>query len=730
MITGLTDFAQKKFDWLAGAAFDFGKDVFETGLGFDAAMANTQSVLGSVEGNLETMNKLRKYAIDQARDSVFTTEDAANAYYYMGQMGWDAEQMMAGLPAVLDLAAASGLGLEQTSRIVSSSLSAFGKEAEDAEWYVDILAQTSRNSGTDVSEMAQALKYAAPYAGALGVSVDDTALALGLMGDNAIRSGMAGRTLRNVFSRLANDTNDALTTLQGLGVEVFDDTGKFRDFSDIIMDSREVWASMTDQQKIANATIVAGQQGSSGWLSIMNATDDKVKDLTESIQSATGAAQEMADTRIGTNLAGDLTKFKSAMNGMETVIYDDINGPLREAVQWGTDAINEITDAIGENGLTGGIEIAGEKIEEAGEKFRPMLESIGKAAAPVLTTVLEETLPALDDTIVSLGHSLGGGLFTGLSDSLKEKYPLLAGLAGTLGYGLSTDTRHGVGSLTSGDMNPLKVPEVHAETITFDGVEFTADQLRDALNNVIHDPLWGDQVELAGRQVSVDIAQALLESLSDAGEKGGKQMMENVSAEVEKSVDNGVGKPTRSAFADAGLSGGSDMTANIFDIMFKDAPGISDILSGELGDSGVTAGNSIVGDIQSALNLASFTVSVVGVVSQVVNTVRSIFSHNASAMSSGRIYTKPTVFGYYDNAYQVAGDAGPEAVVGVNSLQRMITSAVHGASGQEVVIPRNQSRDMTVILELERQQLAKTVYKLNNEETQRVGVRLSRGGAY
>ena len=155
--------------------------------------------------------------------------------------------------------------------------------------------------------MAEALKYAAPYAGALGVSVDDTALAMGLMGNNAIRSGMAGRTLRNVFSRLANDTNDALTTLQGLGVEVFDDTGKFRDFSDIIMDSREAWAGMTDQQKITNATIVAGTQGSSGWLSIMNATDDKVKDLTESIQGATGAAQEMADTRIGTNLAGDLT---------------------------------------------------------------------------------------------------------------------------------------------------------------------------------------------------------------------------------------------------------------------------------------------------------------------------------------------------------------------------------------------------------------------------------------
>lgn len=721
MITGLTDFAEKKFAWLGNAALDFGKDVLDTGLGFDKAMGSVQAVLGREEGTVENMNKLRQFAMDQARKSIFTTEDAANAYYYMGQMGWKTEQMMAGLPAVLDLAAASGLGLEQTSRIVSSSLSAFGKDAEDAEWYVDILAQTSRNSGTDVSEMAEAFKFAAPYAGALGVGVDDTALALGLMGDNAIRSGMAGRTLRNVFSRLANDTNDALTTLQGLGVEVFDDTGKFRDFSDIIMDSREVWAGMTDQQKIANATIVAGQQGSSGWLSIMNATDDKVKDLTESIKGATGAAHEMAETRLD-NLSGDINYFNSELNVLKTSLYDNVKDPMREVVQEGTAGLGRITDAIQEGGIIGGLKqltIELQNLKE-NETFKEFLKSAGEAGGEIVSILTTDVLPGLDNTVVGWGHKLAEGAMGGISDYLTEHGKGGSGIFSLLANWFGTDMSKGTGSMT-GTNDVFKVP---AEVVITSDVQRIQELIDDAVSK------GKTTVTVDGIEFSTDYsAETIADALGYAGDQGGKKMADNVESKISDAAP-GIGNILSFFVGDAGDSAGSTFSTLFGNVLDADAPGMSDDLGNALGDAGSDAGSDIVSDIQSALNFAKFTVSVIGVVSSIVNTVKSVFSHNASAMSSGRIYTKPTVFGYYDNAYQVAGDAGPEAVVGVNSLQRMITSAVHGAGGQEIVVPRNESRNLTVILELDRQQMGKAVYKLNNEETQRVGVRLANGGAY
>ena len=873
MITGLTDFAEKKFAWLANTALDFGKDVFQTGMGFDQAMANVRAVLGSTEGTIENMNELRAYALDLAKDSVFTAEDTADAYYYMGMAGWKAEQMQRGLPGIIALAAASGEDLARVSDIVTDSITAFGLSADDVTKYVDILAQTATNANTDVSRMGETFKYVAPVAGALGYNVEDVAITIGLLADAGIKGSMAGTTLRNIFTRIATNAGSTAKDLGALeimtdklGVSFYDAEDKVRPWLEVLTEARKSWqglsenemqelaaafgsigaeaadsstlvaqfnedakaikdtinslnsrdkkdvegreedtrkldeyyrtykgllealgvsikdiesghltlsdafdqariklGGLTDQEAIYFAKQIASMRGMSGWLTLMNMSDEEAQKLTKSIQNATGAAQGMADTRLD-SLSGEVTKLTSAFDILKITVYDEAKGPMREIVHWITEAIKDITEALNENGLLGGVEMLGTKIEEAGDNFRPMLESIGKAAAPVLTTVFEETLPALDDTIVSLGHSLGGGLFTGLSDSLQEKYPLLAGLAGTLGYGLSTDTRHGVGSLTSGDMNPLKVQEVHAETITFGEVELTEQQLRDALDNATHNWFWGDQVILAGEKVSADIAQNLLDQLTKAGEQGGKQMMDNVAEEVAKSVDNGVGKPTRSAIANAGLDGGADMTANITDQVNASAPGIGDILSFFVGDGGAVAGAvfstlfgnelgaeswnisdslantlgsagngagwDIASGIQSALNLSHFTVGITGVISNVINKVKNVFGFNASAMSSGRIYTKPTVFGYYDNAYQVAGDAGPEAVVGVNSLQRMITSAVHGAGGQEIVVPRNESRQLTVILELDRQQMGKAVYKLNNEETQRVGVRLAKGGTY
>ena len=88
------------------------------------------------------------------------------------------------------------------------------------------------------------------------------------------------------------------------------------------------------------------------------------------------------------------------------------------------------------------------------------------------------------------------------------------------------------------------------------------------------------------------------------------------------------------------------------------------------------------------------------------------------AMDNGMILNSPTIFGAANGRLLGGGDAGPEAVVGVDSLRNMIQSAVSQSGGRT---PRN----MTVILQLDKTELGRTVYQLNNAETQRVGVRLA-----
>ena len=240
----------------ASGVANFGKDVVKTGMGFDQQMSAVQAVLGKTEGTMENMERLREFGLDQARTSIFTAEDTAKAYYYMGMAGWKTEQMLAGLPGVMNLAAASGEDLARVSDIVTDSITAFGLSADDVTDYVNILAQTATNSNTDVARMGETFKYVAPVAGALGFSVEDVALSIGLLASAGIKGSQAGTTLRNIFTRIATNagaTSKSLGALDiltaKLGVRFYDAAGNARDWGDVLTELRTAWKGMGEEAR-------------------------------------------------------------------------------------------------------------------------------------------------------------------------------------------------------------------------------------------------------------------------------------------------------------------------------------------------------------------------------------------------------------------------------------------------------------------------------------------------
>ena len=267
---GVKNMAMKALGEIADLAVDFGKDVLKTGMGFDKEMSAVRAVLGKTEGTLENMNRLREFALEQSRDSVFTAEEAAEAYYYMGMAGWKTEQMIAGLPAILALAAASGEDLGKTSDIVTDALTAFGLGAGQATDFADVLAQTATNANTDVARMGQTFKYVASVAGSLSYSYKDVALSIALAANAGIKGSQAGTSLRNIWTRLAIDAGatanklGALGTLQDeLGVKFYDAAGKARPWVDVLIESREAWRNL-DASQAEKVTKAFGMVASEG----------------------------------------------------------------------------------------------------------------------------------------------------------------------------------------------------------------------------------------------------------------------------------------------------------------------------------------------------------------------------------------------------------------------------------------------------------------------------------
>lgn len=507
---GLASLVGQGLSLAVNVVWNFGQDVIQTGMGFDEQMSSVQSVLGSTEGTLENMNNLRAFALEQAKTSVFTAEQTGQAYYYMGMAGWKSEQMIAGLPGVMHLAAASGEDLGTVSDIVTDSITAFGLTANDVGSYVDILAKTVTNANTDVQGLGYAFKYTAPIAGSLGLGVDDVALSLGLMANAGIKGSQAGTTMRSMLTRLSTDAGASSKKLgalgvmtEKLGVQVFDTNGEMRDWGDILKEAREGWGDLSEQEQLAAAKMIAGQTGMSGFMAIMNASEEDFNKLEESIATSSGAAEDMSKVKLD-SLAGDVQMLNSAFDVLKITLFDDLKGPLRELVQFATGAIDRITKALEKGGLEGGIEQLGIEIGAAMEKLKPILTAIGTALAPVVSgligALVENTGP-----FIELGVTVGSALLDGIVKAMNESdNPAVKSIAKFLG--VTPDTV---------SPNPVKQNEGEAPTmkVGVEQIEVTAEDIQRAI-----DEAEGDMVTIGGTTMNKMWAQQMIDELTTAAQ--------------------------------------------------------------------------------------------------------------------------------------------------------------------------------------------------------------------
>ena len=302
---------------------------------FEETMSNVEALS---QANTQEMAALSAQAKELGATTKFTAQEAGDAMGYMAMAGWDANDMLQGMDGVLQLAAASGEDLAMVSDIVTDSLSAFGLTAKDTAHFSDVLAAAATNSNTNVAIMGETFKMSASVAGALGYSIEDVAVAMGLMANSGVKGSIAGTALRNTFNGLLEGvtlTGAAFGEYEYCAVKA---DGTMKDFGATIDELRGYFEQMTEAERVANAQAIAGQRGYNGLLAILNATDADYVSLTNSINNCTGAAQRMADVKLD-NLNGQLTLMDSAWDALRVTIGEQFNPELRELAEIGTDVL-------------------------------------------------------------------------------------------------------------------------------------------------------------------------------------------------------------------------------------------------------------------------------------------------------------------------------------------------------------------------------------------------------
>ena len=296
---------------------------------FEEGMDKVQAISGASASEMEALTAKAK---EMGETTIFSARESADALSYMAMAGWKTGDMLSGIDGVMNLAAASGADLAITSDIVTDALTAFGEGAEEAGHLADVMAAASANANTNVEMMGETFKYAAPIAGTLGVSMEDMAIATGLMANASVKASNAGTALRTGLTRLAAPPKAAREALNKYSIETTDTAGNMLSLRDIMENVRGALGDLSTTEQTAALNAIFGKNAISGWAAVLNATEEDFNRLSSAIDGSSGAAKSMADT-MKDNLKGELTMLKSQIESIGIDFGDIIMPTIKDVVK-------------------------------------------------------------------------------------------------------------------------------------------------------------------------------------------------------------------------------------------------------------------------------------------------------------------------------------------------------------------------------------------------------------
>lgn len=370
---------------------------------FESAMSKVSAISGATGSDLDALNQK---AQEMGAKTKFSATESAEAFTYMAMAGWKTEDMLQGIDGIMALAAADGLDLATTSDIVTDALTAFGLSADDSGHFADVLAAAASNANTNVSLLGESFKYAAPVAGALGYSAEDTAIALGLMANAGIKGSQGGTALRSSLSRLIKPTDDAAALMEQYGLSMTNADGSMKSLGEVMEMLRTKMGGLSEAEQAQAAATLFGQEAMSGMLAVINASDSDYEKLTSAIYGADGAAQQMADTMLD-NLSGQSTLLKSALEGLAIQFGEILMPYIKQFVQWLQNLVQKLQEMTPEQKE----QIV--KWAAFAAAIGPVLLAVGKFVTGIGNVIsvfgkLKTAIPAVKGALVAVKGAIAG----------------------------------------------------------------------------------------------------------------------------------------------------------------------------------------------------------------------------------------------------------------------------------------------------------------------------------
>nr|DAP00880.1 MAG TPA: minor tail protein [Caudoviricetes sp.] len=416
-----------------------GAAALKAGTDFESAMSQVAATMGTTTDKIQNLSK---FAQHMGATTAFSATQAAEGLNVLAQSGLTAEEQMTALPEVLNLAAAGNLSLADSSTYVVGTLKGFGKGMDEAKRVTDLVAKGATMANTDVRGLGTALSSSSATAKSYGQNMDSVTLSLLRLAEQNITGEEAATSLNRAMMDLYTPTSTAKKALDELGVSVYDAQGNARDFNDVVDELNGKLSGMSEEQRNAYKNTIFTTYGLQAFNKMTVSSTEKVNNFKEGLKDANDSALKQAQTQLD-NLKGDITLFKSALEGAGIVISNVLIPNIRNFIQWLTNLVtkfNELSEEQQNFIVKAGLVIAA---------IGPVLLILSKVATAVSRTItvfktFKTTIEAVKTSIdlvkagyAGLATQMGGipqiiaNLSTGFSGALLPILSVVA-VIGTL----------------------------------------------------------------------------------------------------------------------------------------------------------------------------------------------------------------------------------------------------------------------------------------------------------
>ena len=301
----------------------------------DQVRRNKAIMGASAEQEKQLMQQTR----DLGRSTKFTAQEVAEAQMYQAMAGMKTNEVLEMTPKLLKMSIAAGSDFAQTSDIVTDNLSAFGMSIGEVDRLMDVMVATSNNANTNVQMLGEAYKYVAASSRNFE-SFENVNILLGVLADNGIKSGQAGRNLAAIYRRLANPSKQVANALTDLNIQLYDQQGKFKGLKTISDELKKATANLTQEERNRYLAIIAGGEGMKILDSLMGTTAEGYNKVANGVRNAKGATDKFADEMSNTT-SNKIAQFKSTLDDLKISIGEAF-API--ATKWMEDFMKKVDE--------------------------------------------------------------------------------------------------------------------------------------------------------------------------------------------------------------------------------------------------------------------------------------------------------------------------------------------------------------------------------------------------